>query len=86
MPRSVRARVHTRERGQAIVEYGFLLILLASVVIAVVILAGGQLKGLYQDISDEFTNLATTVITGTPTCPNGSPAVLRGHKYKCNGQ
>jgi Flp pilus assembly pilin Flp len=67
------------------VEYAFLLILVATVVIAVVILAGAQLKGLYQDISDEFNSLTTTVISGTPTCPDGTPAILRGHKYKCNG-
>jgi Flp pilus assembly pilin Flp len=67
------------------VEYAFLLILVATVVIAVVILAGAQLKGLYQDIADEFNYLTTTTITGTPTCPDGTPAILRGHKYKCNG-
>ncbi|TMG35437.1 MAG: hypothetical protein E6H92_11450 [Chloroflexi bacterium] len=84
MPRTAPVRVRTRERGQAIIEYGFLLILVATVVIAVVILAGGQLKALYQDVADEFNFLATTSISGSPTCPDGTPAILRGHKYKCN--
>lgn len=72
------------EQGQTLVEYAFLLILVSTVAIAVIVLAGAQLKSFYDDISYEFTHLTDTTLVGSPTCPNGSPAQLRGHRYHCN--
>ncbi len=83
--------------GQALIEYAFLMVLLATVAIAVIIMAGNQLKGAYNDVSYEFNHLTdastlapdgiTTLSPGT-TPPPGSCAPtqslqLRGHKWKC---
>lgn len=83
-----------RESGQALTEYAFLLVLLAGIVIAVLVLAGGQLKGTFNDVSFEFTHLTdgnTYAPDGsiappgaTPSCPAGTAPLLRGHKWKCN--
>ncbi len=71
------------------------MVLLATIGIAVIMLAGTQLMGLYDDISYEFTHITdtttvapdgTTVSPGaTPvdTCPNGETLKLTGHKWKC---
>jgi Flp pilus assembly pilin Flp len=83
--------------GQALIEYAFLLILLATITFAVVILAGGQLQGTFNDVSYELNHLAdtstlapdgtTTLSPGvTPaagSCPSGEHSELRGHKWKC---
>lgn len=85
MRQSRRALVSRGERGQALVEYGFLLILVSTVAIAVVILAGAQLKSFFDDVTYELTHVTDATTIGSPTCPDGTPAELRGHKYKCNG-
>jgi len=87
--RRLRAR-----KGQALIEYAFLMVLLATISVAVIILAGSQLKGTYNDISFEFTHLADTNTYGpdgsvvppgsTPSCPIGTQPALRGHQWKCN--
>jgi Flp pilus assembly pilin Flp len=83
-----------RKSGQALTEYAFLLVLLAGIAIAVLVLAGGQLKGTFNDVSFEFTHLTdgntyapdgSIVAPGTmPSCTSGAPPQLRGHKWKCN--
>lgn len=80
--------------GQALIEYAFLMVLLATITVAVIALAGNQLQSTYNDISFEFNHLADTntyapdgsIVTPgtTPSCPSGTPAFLRGHKWKCN--
>lgn len=83
--------------GQALIEYAFLLILLATISFAVVILAGTQLQGAFNDVSYELNHLtdtSTLAPDGTTTlspgatpvpgeCPAGESAQLRGHKWKC---
>lgn len=84
------------QKGQALIEYAFLMVLLATIGFAVIALAGGQLKGLYDDVSYEFTHFTdtttlapdgTTVMPGTTpgtsSCPPGRTLELRGHKWKC---
>jgi Flp pilus assembly pilin Flp len=85
-----------RKSGQALIEYAFLMVLLATISFAVVALAGAQLKGLYDEVSYEFTHITdastvapdgTTLSPGsTPAadaCPSGQTLELRGHKWKC---
>jgi Flp pilus assembly pilin Flp len=85
-----------KEKGQALIEYAFLLVLLATITFAVIILAGNQLLGLYQDVSFEFSHLLdsnTYTSNGTVVAPGASPSagtcavgqtpVLRGHHWKC---
>jgi len=85
-----------RKSGQALVEYAFLMVLLATVGIAVIIMAGNQLSTAYNDVSYEFTHLGdattlapdgvTTVAPGASpaaSCPAGQTMQLIGHKWKC---
>lgn len=85
-----------KKQGQALIEYAFLMVLLATITFAVIALAGNQLTSLYSDLSFEFQHLAdantytpngTTVAPGTTppagTCPVGQTPFLRGHKWKC---
>ena len=87
---------HRRQSGQALIEYAFLMVLLATVAIAVIIMAGNQLKGVYNDVSYELGHLTdastlapdgVTVVSpgATPaaSCPAGTTLQLRGHKWKC---
>ena len=87
---------HRHKSGQALIEYAFLMILLATVGIAVIIMAGTQLTSVLNDVSYEFTHITdtatlapdgvTTVSPGaTPTssCPPGKTLHLLGHKWKC---
>jgi Flp pilus assembly pilin Flp len=87
---------HRRKSGQALIEYAFLMVLLATVAIAVIIMAGNQLSSVYNDVSYEFTHLTdattlapdgvTTVAPGASpaaSCPGGTTLQLRGHKWKC---
>ena len=86
-----------KKKGQALIEYAFLLVLLATITFAVIVLAGSQVKGLYDEVSFEFGHLldsntytqsGTVVPPGqTPapgTCSVGQTPYLRGHKWKCN--
>jgi len=91
--------VMTRRRkksGQALIEYAFLMVLLATIGFAVVALAGTQLSGLYSDVSYEFSHLtdaSTLAPDGTTLAPGATPPAsdctpgqvveLRGHKWKC---
>ena len=87
---------HRRKSGQALIEYAFLMVLLASVAIAVIIMAGNQLARTYNDVTYEFSHLTdastlgpdgvTTVGPGqTPaaSCGGGQTLQLRGHKWHC---
>ena len=86
-----------RQSGQALIEYGFLMALLAMICFAVLVLAGSQLHGALSDVNYELTHLTdtstlapngTTVLapgaTPDPTsCPPGQTAYQRGHKWHC---
>src|SRR5437773_12228877 len=85
-----------KKSGQAMIEYAFLMVLLATISFAVIALAGNQLSGLYSEISYEFTHLtdaSTLAPDGTALSPGATPASgscapghtlqLRGHLWKC---
>jgi Flp pilus assembly pilin Flp len=85
-----------RKSGQALIEYAFLMVLLATVAIAVIIMAGNQLAGVYNDVTYEFNHLTdastlapdgVTIISpgASPatSCPAGQTLQLRGHKWHC---
>src|SRR5256885_9481337 len=87
---------HRHKSGQALIEYAFLMVLLATVAIAVIIMAGRQLSSLYSDVSYEFTHLTdsatlapdvvTTVAPGPSPpapCPTGQMLHLTGRNWKC---
>ena len=84
-----------RQSGQALIEYGFLMVLLATITFAVIALAGSQLQGAFQDVSYEFTHITDTTtlapdgstlgpgVPPTASCPSGESLQLRSHKWKC---
>jgi hypothetical protein len=71
------------------------MVLLATITFAVIVLAGSQLQGAFNDVSYELTHLTdtvtlapdgTTVSPGTTPasqCQSGQSLQLRGHKWKC---
>jgi hypothetical protein len=73
------------------------MVLLATITFAVVILAGAQLQGAFNDVSYELNHLTdtstlapdgTTVLSpgvtpGSGSCQSGETLQLRGHKWKC---
>jgi Flp pilus assembly pilin Flp len=85
------------QSGQALIEYAFLVVLLAMISFAVIVLAGSQVQGMVSDVSYELTHLTdsntlapngSTVISpgATPapgSCVPGQTAALRGHKWHC---
>ncbi len=93
---SVMKRRRTQS-GQALIEYAFLVVLLAMISFAVIVLAGSQVQGMVSDVSYEFTHLTdsttlapngiTTLSPGASpgigSCPPGQTAQLRGHKWHC---
>ncbi|SRR6266550_2823892 len=86
-----------QQKGQALIEYAFLMVLLATIGFAVVALAGNQIMGLYDEVSYELTHITsqetlapdgTTIVApgATPvsnSCPPGTTLELRGHQWKC---
>ena len=89
-------RKQRAKQGQAVVEYAFLMVLLATITFAVILLAGNQLKTALNDVSFEFAHITdsstyapdgSAVAPGTTppsaTCPSGETLQLRGHKWKC---
>jgi Flp pilus assembly pilin Flp len=82
------------QKGQALIEYAFLMVLLSTIAIAVILLAGNQLKTAYNDVSFEFNHLTDSntyapdgsiVPPGTTaSCTPGTQPVLRGHRWKCH--
>lgn len=75
-----------RQSGQAMIEYAFLLVLLATISFAVVIMAGNTIKSMYNDVSYEFTHIVDPIPTAPPpsTCPTGYQLSLHGHQWKCD--
>ena len=47
-----------RERGQGMVEYAFILVLIALVVVVMLITTGGQIRNIYSDITYTLNNQA----------------------------
>lgn len=60
---SLKSRLHRDETGATAVEYGIMVGLIAVAIIVVVSTLGGQLTGLFQDVS---TQLGGTTTTTTP--------------------
>jgi len=50
--------LRNRQAGQGMVEYAFILVLIALVVIVMLITTGGQIHNLYSDITTQLNNPA----------------------------
>jgi len=65
------------------VEFALILVLVACVAIVTIALTGNQLSLTFTDIQEAVTNPGDTGATSAYTCPDGTTAVLHGHKYHC---
>ena len=74
---------HTNRKGQSMVEYAIILVLVACICIGVVAVTGNQVTMTFQDIQEALINPGDAGTTDIHTCPDGTPAVLHGHKYHC---
>jgi Flp pilus assembly pilin Flp len=66
------------------VEFALILVLVACVAIVTIALTGNQLSLTFTDIQEAVSNPGDTGATSAYTCPDGSTAVLHGHKYHCH--
>jgi Flp pilus assembly pilin Flp len=77
-------RDHLRSKGQSMVEFALILVLVACVAIVTITMTGNQLSLTFQDIEEAVTNPGDAGATSAFTCPDGTTAVLHGHKYHCH--
>jgi Flp pilus assembly pilin Flp len=73
-----------RRRGQSMVELAIILCLVALVALITLQTMGNQLYLTFQDIQEAVTNPDDPGGAGAYTCPDGTTAVLHGHKYHCH--
>ena len=76
-------RDRMQSKGQSMVEFALILCLVAVVAIVTIAATGNQLVLTYQDIMEAVSNPSDPGGTTTFMCPDGTPAVLHGHKYHC---
>jgi Flp pilus assembly pilin Flp len=76
-------RDRMQRKGQSMVEFALILVLIAVVAMVTIAATGNQLLLTFQDIQEAVANPGDSGSTSTYTCPDGSTAVLHGHKYHC---
>ena len=76
-------RDHIRSTGQSMVEFALILVLVACVAIVTIAVAGNELSKTFTDIQEAVTNPSDVGQSGAYTCPDGTTAILHGHKYHC---
>jgi Flp pilus assembly pilin Flp len=76
-------RDHIRSTGQSMVEFALILVLVACVAIVTIAVAGNELNKTFTDIQEAVTNPSDVGQSGAYTCPDGTTAILHGHKYHC---
>jgi Flp pilus assembly pilin Flp len=77
-------RKKATRKGQSMVEYAIILVLVACVCIAVIATTGNQVVLTFQDIEETLLDPGDPGASAVYTCPDGTPAVLHGHKYHCH--
>lgn len=70
-------------KGQSMVEFALLLVLVACVALVTIAATGNQLSLTFQDIQEAVGNPNDPGSSSPYTCPGGGTAVLHGHKYHC---
>jgi len=76
-------RNQATRKGQSMVEYAIILVLVACVAIAAITVAGNQVNLTFQDIEEALLYPDDPGATTAYTCPGGTTAILHGHKYHC---
>jgi|SRR5713226_377688 len=77
-----------RTAGQAVIEYAFLLVILATITVGVIVLAGDQLGVAFNDVSYDLGHATDPApVTVAPhACPDGTIAVVRHTKWRCKNE
>jgi Flp pilus assembly pilin Flp len=76
-------RKEARGKGQSMVEYAIILVLVAVVVMVALATVGNQVNATFIDIQEALINPNDPGATSAYTCPDGTIATLHGHKYHC---
>ncbi len=76
-------RDQARRKGQSMVEFALLLVLVACVAIVTIAATGNQVSLTFQDIQEAVGNPSDPGATSPYTCPDGTTATLHGHKFHC---
>jgi Flp pilus assembly pilin Flp len=76
-------RDHVRSTGQSMVEFALILVLVACVAVVTITVAGNELSKTFVDIQEAVTNPGDAGATSAYICPDGTTAVLHGHKFHC---
>jgi len=86
-PVEARRRLAPRA-GQAVIEYAFLLIILATITMGVIFLAGQQVTIAFNDVVYDTAHIGDPApVTVSPhTCADGTAAVFRHTKWRCNNE
>lgn len=74
--------------GQAVIEYTILLVMLATITIGVLVLAGDQLGVAFNDVSYDVGHVSDPApVTASPhACLDGTVAVVRHTKWRCKNE
>src|SRR4051794_33255340 len=79
-----------KERGATLIEYAFLLSLIAAVVIGATMFVGGRASGKLSFVGDQITRAGTAspspTIAAAPSLPDQSPGQGNGQGGQGNGQ
>jgi len=78
------SRRHSKRKGQSMVEFALILVLVAVVAMTAITVTGNQLLLTFQDIEEAVANPGDAGDAAPFTCPGGTPAVQHGHKYHCH--
>jgi len=76
-------RDRMQRSGQSMVEFALILVLVACVAMVTITVAGNELSKTFTDIQEAVTNPGDAGATSAYSCPDGTTAVLHGHKYHC---
>src|SRR2546430_8099861 len=77
------SRGRLRRRGQSMVEYAIILVLVAVLCIGVLTTMGNQVSLTFQDVQAYLDNPGDAGGTAPYTCPDGTTAGPHRHKYPC---
>jgi len=76
-------RDRMQRKGQSMVEYAIILVLVAVVVMVALGTVGNQINATFIDIQEALMNPNDPGASTAYICPDSTTAVLHGHKYHC---
>ena len=77
-------RDRMQRKGQSMIEFALILVPVACVAIVTITMTGNQLLATLQDIEEAVANPGDPGAASAYTCPDGTTAVVHGHKYHCH--